>query len=151
MNTGGTGRCQEAPAQPEREKPPDRRRSSTTKVTIGLDYTLFIGVGEYPDGRVCEVFLDAPLGSEEVPDHEPSGTATERALLNCWAIQTSVALQHGVPLEKLLDKVLHSRFEPAGLVQGHETIATCLSPLDLVARHLLIEYAGRDDLRQKGT
>jgi ribonucleoside-diphosphate reductase alpha chain len=61
-----------------------------------------------------------------------------RSLLNSFAITVSLGLQYGVPLEEYVDAFTFSRFEPNGIVQGH----------DYVFRDLAISYLKRSDLGQ---
>ena len=42
--------------------------------------------------------------------------------------------------------LLGTKFEPAGSVQDHPRIKNCSSLCDLIGRHLLVEYSGREDL-----
>jgi len=116
---------------------PDRRFSEQQKVKIG-GRSVFITCGDYPDGRLGEFFLDL--------DKEG---ATLRAMANCFAMSVSTGLQHGVPLAEYVDLFLFSKFEPAGMVQGHPEIASCASIIDYLFRHLAIKYLDRKDLNQK--
>lgn len=126
----------------DREIPAERRRSWVSEVTVG-GAKVFLGVGEYAPvrgvSRPCEVFLDiAPGGGDS--------SSTLRAFANCWAIGISLALQHGASLERLLERYLFARFEPAGLVIGSSRVKMATSIVDYVARELAIEYLGREDL-----
>ena len=51
-----------------------------------------------------------------------------------------------MPLEELVDTFTFTRFEPAGMVQGHEAIKNATSILDYVFREVAISYVGRNDL-----
>src|SRR5690606_1284888 len=110
--------------RPMRRKLPARRNGFTQEVTVG-EHKLFLRTGEYPDGALGEIFIDMYKEG-----------ASYRALLNCFAVLTSKALQYGVPLEELVDTFTFTRFEPAGPVEGHEYIKNCTSLLDLVFRTL---------------
>jgi hypothetical protein len=72
-----------------RERLPNRRACET--VDFYLDGTKYTGsVGYYPDGRVAEIFLDA------------FKSGTDLQIANCdEAVFTSLALQHGCPVETL--------------------------------------------------
>ena len=67
-------------------------------------------------------------------------------MMNNFAIAVSLGLQYGVPLEEYVDAFTFTRFEPAGPVQGNETIKYATSILDYVFRELAVSYAGRNDL-----
>lgn len=122
----------------QKNKLPNRRTGFTQKVKID-GVSVFLTTGEYPDGRLGEIFMD--VGK--------TGSALS-AMINCFCISVSIALQHGVPLEDYVEKFIFTRFEPAGIVQGHEHIATAQSIIDYTFREVAIHYLGRKDLIQKG-
>ena len=66
--------------------------------------------------------------------------------MNNFAIAISLGLQYGVPLEEYVEAFTFTRFEPAGLVQGNETIKNATSILDYIFRELAVSYLGRHDL-----
>jgi ribonucleoside-diphosphate reductase alpha chain len=115
---------------------PNRRVGYTQKAKIG-GHSVFVRTGEYDDGRLGEIFLDM---------HKEG--AAFRSLLNSFAIAVSLGLQYGVPLEEYVDAFTFSRFEPNGMVQGHEYIKMATSVLDYVFRDLAISYQERFDLGQ---
>ncbi|MGV6876730.1 vitamin B12-dependent ribonucleotide reductase [Pseudochelatococcus sp. B33] len=117
-----------------REKLPNRRLGYTQKATIG-GHKVYLRTGEYPDGRLGEIFLDM---------HKEG--AAFRAMMNNFAISISLGLQYGVPLEEYVEAFTFTRFEPAGFVQGNESIKNATSILDYVFRELAISYLGRYDL-----
>ncbi|WP_036260126.1 vitamin B12-dependent ribonucleotide reductase [Methylocapsa aurea] len=118
----------------ERERLPDRRKGYTQKAVVG-GHKVYLRTGEYVDGRIGEIFIDM---------HKEG--AAFRSLMNNFAIAISVGLQYGVPLEEYVDAFTFTRFEPAGLVQGNETIKNATSILDYIFRELAISYLGRNDL-----
>ncbi len=118
----------------EREKMPDRRTGYTQKAIVG-GHKVYLHTGEYQDGRVGEIFIDM---------HKEG--AAFRAMMNNFAIAVSLGLQYGVPLEEYVEAFTFTRFEPAGLVQGNETIKNATSILDYIFRELAISYLGRHDL-----
>ncbi len=69
-----------------------------------------------------------------------------RAMMNNFAIAISVGLQYGVPLEEFVDAFTFTKFEPAGMVQGNETIKNATSILDYIFRELAVSYLDRTDL-----
>ena len=69
-----------------------------------------------------------------------------RAMMNNYAIAVSVGLQYGVPLDEFVEAFTFTRFEPAGLVQGNDTIRNATSILDYIFRELAISYLDRTDL-----
>src|SRR6201999_902207 len=118
----------------EREKLPSRRKGYTQKAVVG-GHKVYLRTGEYDDGRLGEIFVDM---------HKEG--ATLRSLLNNFAIAISLGLQYGVPLEEYVDAFTFTRFEPAGGVQGNDTIKYATSILDYVFRELAISYMERFDL-----
>ena len=59
-----------------------------------------------------------------------------RAMMNNFAIAVSVGLQYGVPLEEFVDAFTFTKFEPAGMVQGNDSIKNATSILDYIFREL---------------
>ncbi|TFG84257.1 MAG: adenosylcobalamin-dependent ribonucleoside-diphosphate reductase, partial [Spirochaetales bacterium] len=120
----------------QRRSLPNRRSGYTQKAKIA-GHSIFLRTGEYDDGRLGEIFLDM---------HKEG--AAFRSLLNSFAIAVSLGLQYGVPLEEYVDAFTFSRFEPNGMIQGHEYIKMATSVLDYVFRDLAIAYQERYDLGQ---
>jgi len=118
----------------EREKLPHRRKSYTQKAIVG-GHKVYLHTGEYEDGRLGEIFIDM---------HKEG--AAFRSLMNNFAIAISVGLQYGVPLEEFVDAFTFTRFEPAGLVIGNDSIKNATSVLDYIFRELGVSYLGRSDL-----
>ena len=115
---------------------PNRRRGYTQKAKIG-GHSVFLRTGEYEDGSLGEIFLDM---------HKEG--AAFRSLLNCFAIAVSLGLQYGVPLEEFVDAFIFTRFEPNGIVLGHDHIKIATSVIDFIFRDLAFNYLRRGDLVQ---
>ncbi len=122
--------------QARRHRLPGRRAGFTQKASVG-GHKVYIRTGEYDDGSVGEIFLDM---------HREG--AAFRSLMNCFAIAVSLGLQYGVPLEEFVDAFVFTRFEPSGMVGGHDRIKMATSVIDYVFRELAITYLDRDDLAQ---
>jgi ribonucleoside-diphosphate reductase alpha chain len=118
----------------ERERMPDRRKGYTQKAVVG-GHKVYLRTGEYDDGRLGEIFIDM---------HKEG--AALRSLLNNFAIAISLGLQYGVPLDEYVEAFTFTRFEPAGPVQGNDTIKYATSILDYVFRELAVSYLARSDL-----
>jgi ribonucleoside-diphosphate reductase alpha chain len=85
-----------------RERLPDTRQSVTHKFNIA-GHEGYLNVGLYPDGRPGELFITmAKEGS------------TVGGLMDAFGTAISMSLQYGVPLEVLVNKFSHTRFEPMG-------------------------------------
>jgi ribonucleoside-diphosphate reductase alpha chain len=72
--------------------------------------------------------------------------AALRSFINNFAIAVSLGLQYGVPLDEYVDAFTFTRFEPAGPVQGNDSIKYATSILDYVFRELAVSYMSRFDL-----
>ncbi|MCC5993555.1 MAG: vitamin B12-dependent ribonucleotide reductase, partial [Rhodobacteraceae bacterium] len=117
-----------------REKLPERRKGYTQKAIVG-GHKVYLRTGEYGDGKLGEIFIDM---------HKEG--AGFRAMMNNFAIAVSVGLQYGVPLEEFVDAFTFTRFEPAGMVQGNDSIKNATSILDYIFRELAVSYLDRTDL-----
>ena len=65
--------------------------------------------------------------------------------MNNFAIAVSVGLQYVVP-EEYVEAFTFTRFEPAGMVQGNDSIKSATSIIDYIFRELAISYLDRTDL-----
>ena len=117
-----------------RARLPQRRKGYTQKAIVG-GHKVYLRTGEYDDGRLGEIFIDM---------HKEG--AALRAMMNNFAIAVSMGLQYGVPLEEYVDAFTFTKFEPAGMVEGNETIKNATSIIDYVFRELAVSYLGRHDL-----
>ena len=122
----------DAPGErPIRKRLPDTRTSLTHKFSVG-GHEGYIHVGFYEDGSPGEVFLRM---SKE-------GTAVS-GLMDSVAVLTSIALQYGVPLESLVNKFSHVRFEPSGFTSDPD-IPMAKSIIDYVFRWLGIRFLSQE-------
>jgi ribonucleoside-diphosphate reductase alpha chain len=117
-----------------REKLMHRRRGYTQKAVVG-GHKIYLRTGEYEDGNLGEIFIDM---------HKEGSSF--RAMMDSFAIAISVGLQYGVPLETFVEAFTFTRFEPAGIVQGNDSIKNATSILDYIFRELAISYLDRTDL-----
>jgi len=115
---------------------PAKRFGYTQKAKIG-GHSIFLRTGQYEDRTLGEIFLDM---------HKEG--AAFRSLLNSFAIAVSLGLQYGVPLEEYVDAFTFTRFEPNGVVSGHDNIKMTTSVLDFIFRDVALSYLGRTDLAQ---
>ncbi|HRP01342.1 MAG TPA: vitamin B12-dependent ribonucleotide reductase [Candidatus Kapabacteria bacterium] len=120
-------------SKPTRTKLPKKRHGFIREAIVG-GHKVFLRTGEYADGSLGEIFIDMYKEG-----------ASFRGLLNSFAILASKALQYGVPLDELVDTFTFTRFEPAGMVDGHDAIKNATSILDYVFRSLGYDYLGRTD------
>lgn len=120
------------PPKPYRRRLPDERLSLTHKFSIaGLDG--YITVGMYHDGKPGEIFITVAKQGSVI-----------NGLMDAFATSVSIALQYGVPLEVLVGKFAHVRFEPAGY-SSNPAIGYAKSIVDYVFRWLESKFLeGRD-------
>lgn len=118
----------------ERRRLPARRQGYTQKAIIG-GHKIYLRTGEYEDGTLGEIFLDM---------HKEG--AAFRSLMNGFAIAVSLGLQYGVPLEEFVEAFVFTKFEPNGVVQGHDRVKMATSVMDFIFRELAITYLDRNDL-----
>ena len=113
--------------KPRRERLPDTRQSITHKFKIG-GHEGYITVGQYPDNRPGELFIImAKEGS------------TVGGLMDCFGTAISICLQYGVPLDVLVKKFSHTRFEPMGFTNDPD-IRIAKSLVDYIFRWLEKTY-----------
>jgi ribonucleoside-diphosphate reductase alpha chain len=117
----------EAASRPARRKLPDERHSITHKFSIA-GHEGYITVGMYEDGKPGEIFL--------VMAKEGS---TISGLMDAFATSISMALQYGVPLEALVEKFSHVRFEPSGFTKNPE-VPYAKSITDYIFRWLASKF-----------
>jgi len=116
---------------PVRRRLPDKRPAVAHKFSIG-GHEGYIHVGLYEDGSPGEVFLRMNKEGSVI-----SG------LMDSVALLTSFALQYGVPLEFLVNKFSHTRFEPSGFTNNPD-IPMAKSIMDYIFRWLGTEFLGEE-------
>ncbi len=113
--------------KPSRERLPDTRQSLTHKFSIA-GHEGYLCVGLYPDGRPGEIFITmAKEGS------------TIGGIMDSFGTALSIALQYGVPLDVIVNKFSHTRFEPMGHTTNKD-IRIAKSVVDYIARWLGITF-----------
>jgi ribonucleoside-diphosphate reductase alpha chain len=113
--------------RPLRRRLPDTRNAITHKFDIS-GHEGYITCGLYEDGTPGEVFITM---SKE--------GSTIGGLMDTVATLVSVALQYGVPVESLVRKFEHVRFEPSGMTRNAD-IPFAKSPVDYIFRWLAMEF-----------
>ncbi len=113
--------------RPMRRRLPDTRASITHKFNIA-GHEGYITVGLYEDGTPGELFITmAKEGS------------TIGGMMDSLGTAISVALQYGVPVEGLVNKFTHQRFEPAGMTANRD-IPFAKSFVDYIFRWMGMEF-----------
>jgi len=113
--------------RPLRRRLPDTRISKTHKFNVA-GHEGYLTVGLYEDGTPGELFITmAKEGS------------TIGGLMDSLGTAISVALQYGVPVESLVTKFTHQRFEPAGMTHNPD-IPFAKSLVDYIFRWMGMEF-----------
>jgi ribonucleoside-diphosphate reductase alpha chain len=112
---------------PVRRKLPDERQALTHKFDIA-GHEGYITVGLFEDGQPGEIFLVMAKEGSTI-----SGFA------DAFAQAISYALQYGVPLQALVDKFSHVRFEPSGMTRNPE-VRFAKSIVDYIFRWLASKF-----------
>jgi ribonucleoside-diphosphate reductase alpha chain len=110
-----------------------RRRLSDTRQSLTHKFNVaghegYLTVGLYDDGAPGELFITM---SKE--------GSTIGGLMDSLGTATSVALQYGVPVESLVRKFTHQRFEPAGITSNRD-IPFAKSLVDYIFRWLGMQF-----------
>jgi ribonucleoside-diphosphate reductase alpha chain len=117
--------------RPVRRKLPDERHALTHKFDIA-GHEGYITVGLFEDGQPGEIFLVMAKEGSTI-----SGFA------DAFAQAISYALQYGVPLQALVDKFSHVRFEPSGMTRNPE-IRFAKSIVDYIFRWMATKFLSQE-------
>lgn len=109
----------------------DERRSITHKFQVG-NHEGYITAGLYDDGTPGELFITMSKEGSVI-----SG------LIDSFATAISIGLQYGVPLEVLVNKFVHMRFEPSGYTNNPQ-IRIAKSITDYIFRWLALKFLSRE-------
>jgi ribonucleoside-diphosphate reductase alpha chain len=120
-------KLREQSVQPLRRRLPDTRKSVTHKFDIA-GHEGYLTVGLFENEQPGELFITmAKEGS------------TIGGLMDSIGTLTSMALQYGVPLEALVKKFAHQRFEPSGFTKNPE-VRNASSITDYVFRWMAFQF-----------
>ena len=118
-------------AQPVRRRLPDERQAITHKFDIA-GHEGYITIGLFEDGSPGEIFLVMAKEGSTI-----SGFA------DAFAQAVSYALQYGVPLQVLVDKFSHVRFEPSGVTKNPK-VRIAKSIVDYIFRWMATKFLSRE-------
>ena len=112
---------------------PMRRRLSDTRSSLTHKFNVaghegYLTVGLYDDGSPGELFITM---SKE--------GSTIGGLMDSLGTAVSVALQYGVPIDSLVRKFTHQRFEPAGITANRD-IPIAKSLVDYIFRWMGMQF-----------
>jgi len=116
---------------PARRKLPDERQAITHKFDIS-GHEGYITVGLFEDGMPGEIFLVMAKEGSTI-----SGFA------DAFAQAISYALQYGVPLQALVDKFSHVRFEPSGMTKNAD-VRFAKSIVDYIFRWMASKFLSQE-------
>jgi len=120
-------RLREQAILPLRRRLPETRSAITHKFDIA-GHEGYLTVGLFENGQPGEVFITmAKEGS------------TIGGLMDSIGALTSMSLQYGVPLEALVKKFAHQRFEPSGFTKNPD-IRNAASIIDYVFRWMALQF-----------
>jgi len=117
--------------RPVRRRLPDERQSITHKFDIA-GHEGYVTVGLFEDGQPGEIFLVMAKEGSTI-----SGFA------DAFAQAISYALQYGVPLQVLVDKFSHARFEPSGMTRNPE-VRFAKSIVDYIFRWMSTKFMSKE-------
>ncbi|NLW87917.1 MAG: vitamin B12-dependent ribonucleotide reductase [Planctomycetes bacterium] len=116
-----------AARQPFRHRLPATRPSITHKFDVA-NHEGYLNVGLFEDGSPGELFITM---SKE--------GSTVGGMMDAFATAISLCLQYGVPLEALVKKFTHQRFEPSGMTSNRD-IPFAKSIVDYIFRWMGLTF-----------
>jgi ribonucleoside-diphosphate reductase alpha chain len=143
LNTGKKAAETAVVAKPIDDYRPVRRRLPADRTAVCHKFDIaghegYIHVGFFEDGTPGEIFIKmAKEGS------------TISGLMDTVATLTSLSLQYGVPLQALVSKFSHVRFEPSGFTKNPE-IPIAKSLTDYIFRFLGNRFLAPEQKREVG-
>ncbi|MGI8309408.1 vitamin B12-dependent ribonucleotide reductase [Saccharopolyspora hattusasensis] len=84
------------------------------------------------DGQLCDIHL---------PESGPHGSF-QHGMLSAYVSMMSLALRYGAPLEEIVDRFVHTRFEPSGYTDAPD-IPRAASVVDYLARRIALDFLPR--------
>ncbi len=122
-------------------KKPLRRRLGAERHSITHKFSIaghegYFTVGLYDDSTPGELFVKM---SKE--------GSTLSGIMDALALSISLNLQYGVPLEVLISKFTHARFEPSGMTSNSE-IPMVKSIMDYLGRWLAVKFLSKEDAKK---
>ncbi len=126
-----------AVSAPKRRRLADERQAITHKFQIA-GHEGYLTVGLFEDGTPGEIFITMAKQGSVI-----------NGLMDAFATSISIALQYGVPLEALVKKFSHSRFEPSGFTSNPQ-IRIAKSIVDYIGRYLAIKFLSEEALQTIG-
>ncbi len=133
---GGKGEV-EISFSPQRKELPVERKAVVHEFVVA-GHKGYLTVGLFEDGSPAEIFISMNKAG-----------STMAGLMDAFAISISFNLQYGVPLETLVRKFAHVRFEPSGMT-NNENIRIAKSIIDYIFRWLALRFLPAPKLAEIG-
>jgi ribonucleoside-diphosphate reductase alpha chain len=138
LNTDASERTESGTSgRPVRRHLPAERHAITHKFGVA-GHEGYITVGMYEDGSPGEIFI--------VMAKEGS---TLSGVMDSFATTCSLALQYGVPLQVLVEKFTHTRFEPSGFTNNPQ-VPYAKSIMDYIFRYLASRFLSAEEAKAVG-
>ena len=138
LNTDASERTESGTSErPVRRHLPSERHAITHKFGVA-GHEGYITVGMYEDGSPGEIFI--------VMAKEGS---TLSGVMDSFATTCSLALQYGVPLQVLVEKFTHTRFEPSGFTNNPQ-VPYAKSIMDYIFRYLASRFLSAEEAKAVG-
>ena len=131
------GRDSSVGDRPVRHHLPVERHAITHKFGVA-GHEGYITIGMYEDGTPGEIFI--------VMAKEGS---TLSGVMDSFATACSMALQYGVPLQVLVDKFTHTRFEPSGFTSNPQ-VPYAKSIMDYIFRYMASRFLTAEEAAAVG-
>ncbi len=125
----------EESARPLRRKLAQERLSITHKFSVA-NHEGYLTIGLYEDGTPGEIFIKM---SKE--------GSTLSGIMDALALSISLCLQYGVPLEVIVAKFTHARFEPSGMT-ANRNIPLVKSIIDYIGRYFALKFLPKETAKK---
>lgn len=126
---------QQEMARPLRRKLSQERLSITHKFSVA-NHEGYLTIGLYEDGTPGEIFIKM---SKE--------GSTLSGIMDALALSISLCLQYGVPLEVIVGKFTHARFEPSGMTTNRN-IPLVKSIIDYIGRYFALKFLPKETAKK---
>src|SRR2546427_7766365 len=118
--------------KPFRRRLPEEREAIIHKFSIAQNEG-YLMVVLYDDGTPGEIFVVMSTDGSAIS-----------ALMDAFSTSISLALQYVVPLKRLVNKLTHTRFEPAGITTNQD-IRFAKSVVDYIFRWLGLKFLPKEE------
>lgn len=128
--SGSAGTAEVTPTIQRRRLPRVRSGQRISASVGGVDLDVIMDLDD--DWQLCDIHL---------PRSGPHGSF-QHGMLSSYVSMMSLALRYGAPLEEIVERFVHTRFEPAGFTDDPE-IPRVTSVVDYLARRIALDFLPR--------